>query len=222
MEFFCNRERIEERLTFAFKKRYKRKDAALTGILLARPQDRTASEAVLPNLEFWHYRSDYYTDFFCAGYIPVDLDPTAKPVGVTVEGRMWGFSLPSFVEIVEALEREAKWRYNGDACLLLLSAYFDGTKAHLDFRRCLRLNFREALEDRAIGTPTEIADAIFEIAKGINESKEDPVWELSNRLGHKVIKSGVKDAFLALLPPWLSPSTRRAMHFVVHQVGGET
>lgn len=54
-------------LTDAFLKRYRSyrlKDVALTGVLLARPEDKLCKEAIIPHLEFWHYRSDYYTDFF--------------------------------------------------------------------------------------------------------------------------------------------------------------
>lgn len=217
MEVFYNRNDIEQHLAKAFQNRYKRKDAALTGILLARPEDKVAKDLVLPNLEYWHYRSDYYTDFFCAGYIPTEIVSTAKPVGVTINGLEWGFSLPAFVEIVEALEREAQWKYEGDTCLLLLSSFFNGQTARLDFRRCLHLNLREALEDKAISTPTQLVDGIFEIAKRINEGSSDPIWELSDELGHKVIKSGVKDALLSFLPSWLAPSTRKAIHFAVHQ-----
>jgi hypothetical protein len=221
MEVFYNRSDIEKRLTSAFQSRYKRKDAALTGILLARPEDNVAKELVLPNLEYWHYRSDFYADFFCAGYTPTELVSTAKPVGVTIEGLEWGFSLPAFVEIVELLEREAHWKYEGDTCLLLLSSYFDGQNARLDFRRCLRLNLREALEDKAIATPTQLVDQIFEIAKQINMGDGDPVWELSDKLGYKVIRSGIKDVLLSLLPSWLAPSTRKALHFAVHQHAGD-
>lgn len=221
MEVFYNRSDIEQHLTSAFRNRYKRKDAALTGILLARPEDKIAKDLVLPNLEYWHYRSDYYTDFFCAGYIPTEFVSSAKPVGVTINGLEWGFSLPAFIEIVEALEREARWKYEGDTCLLLLSSYFDGEIARLDFRRCLHLNLREALEDKAIATPTQLVDGIFQIAKEINEGTEDPVWELSDKLGHKVIKAGIKDVLLSLLPSWLAPSTRKAIHFAVHQHVGD-
>ena len=221
MEVFYNRSDIEQQLTIAFQRRYIRKDAALTGILLARPEDKVAKDLVLPNLEYWHYRSDNYTDFFCAGYIPIDFVSAAKPVGVNIKGVEWGFSLPAFIEIVDILEREAQWKYEGDTCLLLLSSYFDGQCARLDFRRCLRLNLREALDDKAISTPTQLVDGIFDIAKKINEGHQDPVWELSEKLGHKVIKSGVKDALLSLLPSWLAPSTKKALHFAVHQHAGD-
>jgi hypothetical protein len=221
MEPFRGRDKIEHDLTVAFVRRYKRKDAALTGILLARPEDPIARDLVLPSLEYWHHRSNRHTDFFCAGYAPMVEDPTAEPVDVRINGSQWAFSLPGFIEIVAAVEHEAKWKYEGDACLVLASAFFNGSYARLDFRRCLHLNFREALEDKAIGTPTQLVEGIFHIAQVINEGANDPVWELSDRLGHKVIKSGVKDALLALLPEWLAPSTKKAIHFAVHQHAGE-
>jgi hypothetical protein len=221
MQVFYTKKDIEECLTDAFLNRYRQyrlKSAALTGILLARPEDRIAKDAILPNLEFWHYRSDYYTDFFCAGYVPTDLVSDARPVDVQIDGLDWGFSLGAFIEIVEDIEKQTGWRYNGDPCLLLANAYFDGTKACLDFDRSIRINFREALEDKAISTPTELADSVFEFAKYVNEDVTDPVWELSDRFGRKLVKRGLKDAFLAWLPSWLSPSAKAGCHFVVHDV----
>jgi hypothetical protein len=221
MQVFYSKTDIESCLTDAFVSRYRQyrlKDVALTGILLARPEDKIAKEAILPNLEFWHYRSDYYTDFFCAGYIPTALVSDAKPVGVTIDGLDWGFSLRAFVDLVEDIEKQTGWRYKGDPCLLLANSHFDGTKAHLDFTRSIRINFREALEDKAIATPTELADSVFEFAKYVNEDATDPVWELSDNFGRKLIKRGLKDAFLAWLPNWLTPSARAGFHFVVHEV----
>lgn len=84
----------------------------------------------------------------------------------------------------------------------------------------MRLNFREALEDKAISSPTELADFVFEFAKYVNEASEDPVWELSDKFGRRVVKRGLKDAFMAWLPVWLAPSTRAGMHFVVHELPG--
>src|SRR5438477_3754873 len=157
MQVYYSEADIEGCLTDAFLTRYRSyrlKDVALTGVLLARPEDKLTKEAILPHLEFWHYRSDYYTDFFCAGYIPAEFVSDAKPVGVQIGGLDWGFSLRAFVELVEDIEKQTGWRYNGDPCLLLANAYFDGQKAHLDFKRSIRINFREAIEDKAIATPT--------------------------------------------------------------------
>lgn len=73
---------------------------------------------------------------------------------------------------------------------------------------------------RTTSTPTQLGELVFEFEKHVNASTRAPVWELSDRLGHRVIKSGFKEALLAFLPDWLSPSTRKAMHFAVHQMGG--
>jgi hypothetical protein len=85
---------------------------------------------------------------------------------------------------------------------LLANSYFDGVNARLDFKRSIRINFREALEDKAISTPTQLADSVFDFAKYVNEDATDPVWELSDKFGRKLVKRGLKDAFLASLPSW--------------------
>ena len=48
MEVFYNRNDIEQQLATAFQNRYKRKDAALTGILLARPRADVPKAASRP------------------------------------------------------------------------------------------------------------------------------------------------------------------------------
>lgn len=215
---FHTLEDMETQLTDGFEHRYRRKDVALTGILLARPEDPVAREAVLPHLQFWHYRADCYVDFFCAGYVPPESVSEATPTNVEIDGRRWGFSTRAFVELVEHIEAQTGWRYNGDACLLLANSYFDGKRAHLDFARSIRINFREALEDKTIATPTEIADTVFYFAKEVNEGDADPVWELSDKFGRKLIRRGLKDAFMAWLPEWLRPSAKAGFQFVVHEV----
>src|SRR4030042_1065038 len=112
MQVFYTEADIEACLTDAFLNRYRSyrlKDVALTGILLARPEDKITKEAILPHLEFWHYRSDYYTDFFCAGYT-TEFVNDAKPVGVQIEGLDWGFSLRAFVELVADIEKHTNGR----------------------------------------------------------------------------------------------------------------
>lgn len=217
MDVFYSREEMEQRLAYAFRERYRRKDVALTGVLLARPEDSLTRDGVLPHLEYWHYRSDFYTDFFCAGYVPASFVSDAKPVGVQIDDLEWGFSVRAFVELVNEMERETGWDYNGDPCLLLANSYFDGTHAKIDFYRSIRVNFREAIENKAVGTPTEVAEHVFRFAKRMNESSNDPVWEISDRFGHRVLKRGLKDAFLSCLPEWLTPATKAGLQFAVHE-----
>ncbi|MBI1757466.1 MAG: hypothetical protein HYR64_10215 [Fimbriimonas ginsengisoli] len=218
MEVFCKRSDIEGCLTRAFRERYLRKDVALTGILLARPEDKLAKDEILPNLEYWHYRSDYHTDFFCAGYVPVEFTKDARPVGVEIAGLEWGFSVASFVELVEAIERETGWCYNGGACLLLANSYFDGIKAKLDFSRSIRVDLRQAMDAKGVRSATELAELVFQFAKSVNESTVDPVWELSNSLGRRVIKRGLKDLLLSWAPTWLGGAVDASIEFAVHEL----
>jgi hypothetical protein len=55
MDVYWKKEQIEDALTNAFKYRYEHKDVALTGILLARPEDTLTRDEILPHLNFWHH-----------------------------------------------------------------------------------------------------------------------------------------------------------------------
>ncbi len=76
----------------AFRERYRRRDVNITGIMFARPESVFAQKEILPHIDYWHHRSDNYTDFFCPGYEP-DLPPSddLTPVA-TVGGSTWFFS----------------------------------------------------------------------------------------------------------------------------------
>jgi hypothetical protein len=220
MQYIYRKDEIEAQLKDAFLTRYRYarpKSVALTGILVARPEDKITQESILPHLEFWHYRSDFYTDFFCVGYVPLAFGADAKPVGVSIDNLEWEFSLRAYLELIEDIETQTTWHDNGDPCLLLANAYFDGNNAHLDFKRSIRINFREALRYEEIATPTRSADAVFEFAKLMNEDSKDPVWEFSDKVGAQLLKSGLKEAFLGLLPNSLSPTARASFQFVVHE-----
>ena len=217
MDVFYRKEDIEQHLADAFRHRYRRKDVALTGILLARPEDRLTKEEILPHLGYWHHRSDNVTDFYCAGYIPTEFVGDAPPIGVTIDGLEWGFSMRAYVEILEDVEQKTGWRSSGDPCLLLLNSYFDGQTAHLDYLRGLRINLREAIADKAFDTPTQLAELVFDFAKQMNEDANDPVWQLSDRLGRRVLKRSFKDILLSSLPKALNPRAREAFHYVVYE-----
>ncbi|MDW3210319.1 MAG: hypothetical protein R8N23_10655 [Reichenbachiella sp.] len=219
MNVFHSKADIEDRLTKAFREKYKRKDVVLTGILLARPEDKLTKSDILPHLNYWHYRSDYYADFFCAGYIPVDFENGTIAVDAYIDDLQWGFSHSAFVEIVEDIENTTDWSYNGDPTLILINAYFDENAAKLDFHRLLRINFRELSLLKNPPTPTSIAENVFEFAKKCNEDESDPIWELSTKFGRRILRKGIKTAFLSWLPKWLSPTVAEAMQFeVVHEI----
>lgn len=222
MDVFWKRGQIEDALTWSFGHRYKHKEVALTGILLARPEDSMTRDEILPHLDFWNHRSGDSIDFFCVGYLPRWLaDSTAGlPPVATVGNGEWAFARSAFVELLAEIEATAGVAYDGSPCLLLLNSYFDGQRARLDYSRIVWVNFREALGDEAVSTPTQLAEHVFQFAKEANERPrgfQDPVWEVSDSLGRRVLKRGVTDALLAFLPDWVKPSARRAIHFAVRK-----
>ena len=230
MDVFWKKGQIEDALTWAFEHRYRNKGVALTGILLARPEDTLTRDDILPHLDFWNHRSADFIDFFCVGYLPrwfADSTANLPPV-VTVGNGEWAFARSAFVELLSEVETAAGVTYDGSPCLLLLNSYYDGTRerARLDYSRIVWINFREAIGDGAIATPTQLAEFVFQFAKQANERPQakpskDPVWEFSDGMGRRVMKRSVTDALLAFLPDWAKPNARRAIHFVVKASGTE-
>jgi hypothetical protein len=224
MDVFWKKGQIEDALTRSFVQRYKNKGVALTGILLARPEDSLTRDEILPHLDYWNYRSGDDIDFFCVGYLPRRFADSADdlPPVVTVGNGQWAFARSAFVEILAEVEATAGVAYDGSPCLLLLNSYFDDQRerAYLDYSRIVWINFREALADEAVSTPTQLAEHVFQFAQQANErpkGSKDPVWEMSDSLGRRVLKGGIKDALLAFLPDWAKPSARRAIHFAVRE-----
>ena len=224
MDVFWKKGQIEDALTWAFERRYRNKGVALTGILLARPEDSLTRDEILPSLDFWNHRSADYIDFFCVGYLPRWVaDSTAGlPPVVTVGNGDWAFARDAFVELLEEIEVAADVAYDGSPCLVLLNSYYDGSRnrARLDYSRIVWINFRTAIEDGAVSTPTQLAEYVFQFAKQVNgrpgsKPSNDPVWEFSDGMGRKVLKRGVIDALLGFLPESIRPNARRAVHFAV-------
>jgi hypothetical protein len=208
---------IQEKLAASFEKRYLRKDVNITGILLARPELEATQKEILPHLDYWHYRSDFYTDFFCIGYTPEKPkeDPKAKVV-VTVGGKRWYFSPKAFSEVLDELESQTKWKYDSQCYLIITNSRYERKKkqAFLDFRGGMVVNIGQAVKDEAKESATQLADVLFLFAKNINENSNDPVWEFSDKMGLRVVKRSLKDYLLELLPKQLSRSTKQAIHFV--------
>jgi hypothetical protein len=212
---------IQRQLADSFEHRYKRKDVNITGILLARPELEETQKEILPHLNYWHYRSDYYTEFFCIGYTPKKPrdDREAKEV-VTIGGEKWYFSPKAFSDVVDHLESQTKWKYDSQCYLIITNSRYDRDrkKASLDFRGGMVVNIGQAVKDEAIHSASQLADYLFQFAKRINEDSKDPVWDFSDSMGLRVVKRSLKDYFLALLPIQLSKSTKQAIHFVTRDL----
>ncbi len=205
----------------AFRERYKRRDVNLTGILFARPASAFAQKEVLPHIDYWHHRSDNYTDFFCPGYQPAGQSPSGDSVPLlTVSGLNWCFSNYAFTTFLEQLEPHTSWRYGGGCELLVANARYDPEQvtASLDLSSAIAMDLELAYRDQAFRDVSGLCEAIFEFAKNLNEASGDPCWEFSDRLGRRVVKGSLKEFLLHYLPNWLKPEARKAFHFATRNL----
>ncbi len=214
-------DQMASQLSNSFVQRYKQKDVNITGILLARPQHQFAQNEILPHLDFWHYRSDYYTEFFCVGYtdeIPSG-DPKAQVVA-RVGGSDWYFVPQAFIDVVDRLRRETNWSYDDECYLLITNSRFDRNsgRAWLDFEGSIVVNLGQAVKDEAIPSATQLANVLFEFAKSINENETDPVWVFSDRMGLRVLKKSLIEYLLSWLPGAVNKGTKDAIHFVTQDL----
>lgn len=210
---------IENKLTFRFQNQEFPGQTALTGILLARPEDPFSKKEILPHLQYWHYRSGEYIDFFCVGYVPHLHVPDAQPVGVRFAGFEWAFSHEAFVEVLKHLELTTEFDYEGTTCLLLVNAMFDGQRARLDFDRSVQID----LESLSNGeTPKQIAETLFRFAKDMNADIENPLWEYSDAVGKRILKQSILDSIKGVLPKALRANVDNALKFVVRKTSPET
>lgn len=73
------------------------KKVRMVGLLFARPDDTLAKVEVVPNLDYFHYRSGKHINFFCAGYDGYTGRDEAEGYRQVNEGSTlkWGRSGPS-------------------------------------------------------------------------------------------------------------------------------
>jgi hypothetical protein len=206
-----------------FRKRYKRRDVNITGILFARPASSFAQKEILPHIDYWHHRSDYYTDFFCPGYLRDDSGQSG-PIVATVAGGKWCFTNQGFITFLEQLEPHTSWKYRGGCDLIVTNARYDQTTKHasLDLSSAIAVDLELAQKDNAVRDVSDLCEAVFAFAKNLNEATDDPCWQFSDRLGLRVVKGSLKEFLLKYLPSWIKPEVRKALHFVTADLQART
>jgi len=191
------------------------KKVKMVGLLFARPSLPLAKAEVVPNLDYFHYRSGSRVDFFCAGYDGYTGRDEADgfiPVVVDKENCLkWGFSEAMFIQLVKEIEAKSSWRYSGDPDLILANAHYDAARreAYLDFGQRVQCRLQRMKD---IGAITSVPSFIEDIIRYADHADaEDPTWGFSD--------SQVPDALMrfvwAILPKTLSKEAERLKHFAV-------
>ena len=134
------------------------KKVRMVGLLFARPDVPLAEVEVVPNLDYFHYRSGKHIDFFCAGYDGyTGRDETEGYRKINKEPELkWGFSERMFIRFMEDIEARSPWKYSGDCDLILANAHYDATKreVRIDLKHHVQCKLKQMKDIGAINSVT--------------------------------------------------------------------
>lgn len=202
----------------AFRYRYPDGEVAsirMVGLLFAPAQVRLARDEIVPSLDYFHHRSGNHIDFFCAGYSH-GFTPGERPV--TNDDPPWMFSLDAYHRFQREIERLSRWRYSGEADLLLMNGMrgSDDRTASLDFSSAIVCDLDRMIRDGAIHSVRRFFEDVFRFAEGAKTP--DPTWGFSDTMGARTAGSALKQVILSLLPKDLGNDYKRAEHFAIRDV----
>jgi len=193
------------------------KKVRMVGLLFARPDVPLAEVEVVPNLDYFHYRSGKHIDFFCAGYDGyTGRDETEGYRKINKEPELkWGFSERMFIRFMEDIEARSPWKYSGDCDLILANAHYDATKreVRIDLKHHVQYKLKQMKDIGAINSVTSFFEDVVRYAE--HADGEDPTWGFSDAQGAKLAGSALRRFILALLPKDLGKDAERAAHFAV-------
>jgi len=193
------------------------KKVRMVRLLFARSDVPLAQVEVVPNLDYFHYRSGKHIDFFCAGYDGyTGRDETEGYRKINKKPELkWGFSERMFIRFMEDIEARSPWKYSGDCDLILANAHYDATKreVRIDLKHHVQYKLKQMKDIGAINSVTSFFEDIVRYAE--HADGEDPTWGFSDAQGAKLAGSALRRFILALLPKDLGKDAERAAHFAV-------
>ena len=191
----------------------------LIGVLFCRPESSLGEEEVTNNLNYFHYRSDRFVDFYCVGYSAGESSDSGHanhPVAC-IEGVDWGFSPKRYNFFRAQLENVSRWKYSGETDLVLVVARKQhGTAAALDFSTAIACNLERMKKDGAFTSVRAFFEQIFRFGETYQGS--DPVWVLSDRMGLEKGKNFLQEAVLSLLPETVRKFYHSAKDYAVQDI----
>lgn len=192
----------------------------LIGIVFSRPDSKYADE-IIKGLPYYHYRSGSSVDFFFAGYgsdSASDGDPDLKSVIKFDNDDEWFFSPKAFDSLRKEMEESTKWIYGGGTDILFFAALGNRqtVRLDLDFSSAIVCNLEQMEKDGAITSVGMFLEPIIKFAD--KYEGDDPLWQLSDKLGLKQAKGFALDALLAFLPETVRKLFKSAKHLAVRDI----
>jgi hypothetical protein len=212
-------DQVCRRLAGAFRSRYAAGGPSgirMVGLLFAPREASLARDEIVPSLDYFHHRSGDHVDFFCAGYSRYGHTPGERPV--TDDDPPWMFSAEAFDRFRRDIERRSRWRYSGEADLLLMNGKCgnDERSASLDFGTSIVCDLERMIRDGAIHSCRRFFEDVCRFAEEVQAP--DPTWGFSDEMGVRTAGSALKRVILSLLPKEIGGDYRRAEHFVIRDV----
>ncbi|MBU0519895.1 hypothetical protein KJ564_13275 [bacterium] len=196
-------------------------------ILFTRPELALAREEIIPNLEYYHYRSGHNIDIFCMGFaVAGDADTRLKRISFitsdlyTGNSQSWYFDNAAFNSVREDFENRTnrKWRYSGGTDVIILNSIYTNAsdRVHLDFGHVVCVNLETAKQEKAIASVGSFFERIIQYAE--TASGDDPTWGFSDAMGITIGQSALKQLILSLLPKSIRTDIKHAFHFYVKDI----
>ncbi len=141
-------------------------DVKLAGILFARPTSPLAKEEVIPNLQYFHHRSNGKAHFFCGGF---SEHAHKDAVLITqIDDSDWHFSNERFNKLRTEIEDETNWRYSGATDLILLNTVISESETELNFASAFLFPLDKMKADGVIYSAEMFFEDIFRFADNYN------------------------------------------------------
>ncbi|MCA9994209.1 MAG: hypothetical protein KDE56_00595 [Anaerolineales bacterium] len=155
-------EQIERELSYQ-SQQYKK--TRIAGLLFARPGSSIAQTEIIPDLEYFHYRSGNDVHFFCGGYSAYkDIYDDNLPV-IKINGIQWYFSANKFNELRKQIENSTIWKYSGGVDLLLQNVKNSAETATLDLKSTVLFPLEKMKRDGVIVSVSGFFEEIFRFAE---------------------------------------------------------
>jgi len=202
---------IMSRLEELLRSRYIREKATSTtmcqivALVFGRPYSDVVKDVLVPNIDYWHYRSGENIDLFCIGFFGGESVPEQQD-----------YSSEDFVRALTTFELNTQWKYSGETEIVLMNAIYapgrhKSQQVRLDFSTVVSIVLERALEDKAIPSVPAFIEKLIYWAKDYQGA--NPTWDLSDSLGLRLAGDTLKTFALSLLPKRVGDNVTKAFHF---------
>lgn len=173
----------------------------IVGLLFARPGSQLTTSEVLPNLEYFHNRSEQIVHFLCIGY-GAYWDDRTNPDKISlakIDDIEWLFSTKKFNQLRKRIEQMSSWRYSGEVDLVLLNVKSSHSgELNLDFQQYISYPLYDMKQQGTIDTVAMFFERIFRFADNCTGNNE--LQDLSSQIDKRENSFKTKILFIASEP----------------------